>query len=890
MEPSLEPESPPVNEGGIGGNANQSPGIQLQLTHSSSQKIPGGGGGAGGGAGGYDAGDGGVGARNDTGKRSRSHKRRGHDVSGKAGQHHRRTNKSRHQKPMDSIIQQHGQSEAKRSRSSLRSHRRSSLPANISFGLPNDTSRLSSMEQEKLEWIHQQTRHHRLIRERHRQSSVSDGSSIPHSITTRSSFSGGSHPMGGFTRHNSSDASVEVGSSRRRLSIGGDNQSMPLSSPIVVLSHDKEGRNSFTIRPNSHQDQDPMMDRVGSDDSSPQTNKPKVRHNIAMRRCSLDSSMMSYLPKRTSQSASRLPRSNSLDLSDNQREPIIDALLGGVMPRRRSQSEDKDSKCFFDSVDNQQFLDSNEGGEGGGGRAATDIAREGDDAEKRKERRKKHKHPDQASENDIAKIIEFVGPATEMGDSHHLEAIRKGKKAARQNTTLGATKSKAEEKIRSGDRTRDRRKSDSIVAKRSGRSAEDDVVPQIIRLSDESKSNQDFDMDDIELGDPILNGNNHGFGVVAFKVDSANIGARPRRDNPANKSKEKKKKPPSAGLFRVTPLVLGATCSCYLISLMLAGGLGFWLHTIADEEAAQLLSTPTLMPTYQNASNPDTAMESKFTPSVKLEPSSAPSLMPSTSSSPTSYPSIDITSTPSISFEPTLPPSDMPSFSPTTVPVCPDQLLNTVPLDDANMLTFKYELVMSNFYPGGGLLCASLEFAGTAGWIGVAFSTASRDPQFGVKEAVIGIPGILTTTAVARDGSATLGNQGNVVLDDALTYLNPAKYLIPAGGLDTEGYLGPIVKLLRNLEMQTLVNATVTFITDAFSDDSNSTDQSANDSIHRTLLTFAKHLQEPNEIKIEPHGSNLLLFAVAMVDDDGEYDGNPEWQSINLVLDGSSDV
>ncbi|KAL7438909.1 hypothetical protein ACHAXH_006743 [Discostella pseudostelligera] len=873
MEPSLEPESPYTP-------ANQSPGIQIQLTHNSSQKIPDGGVGAG------DAGIvvGGGRSRNGTGKRSRSHKRRGHDISGKAGQH-TRTNKSRHQKPMDNIIQQHGQSEAKRSRS-LRSHRhrRSSLPANISFGLPNNTSRLSSLDEEKLEWIHQQTRHHRLIRERHRQSSVSDGSSIPHSITTRSSFSGGSHPMGGFARHNSSDASFEVGSNRRRLSIGGDNQSRRLSSPIEVLSHDQEDRYSFTIRTNSQQD--PKVERLGSGDSSPQTNKPTVRHNIAMRRCSLDSSMMSYLPKRTSQSASRRPRSNPLDLFDNQRDSIIDALLGGVMPRRRSQSEDKDAKCLFLSP--QLLLDSNEEGEGGG-RAAIDRARDGDDAERWKERREQHKHPDQKSETDISKIIEFVGPATEIEEIQHMEATLKGEKAARRYTTLEVTKAQAEIKIRNGDRSRDKRKSDSIVAERGGRSAEDDVVPQIIRLFDESKGNQDLDMDDIELGDPILNGNNHGFRDVAL-VDSANVGARPRRDNPANKSKEKKKKAPSAGLFRVTPLVLCATCSCYFISLLLAGGLGFWLHTIADEHAAQLLSTPTLMPTYQNASNPDTAMESKFTPSVKLEPSSLPSLMPSTSSSPTSNPSIDITSTPSISHEPTLPPSDMPSSSPTTVPVCPDQLRNTVPLDDANMLTFQYELVMSNFYQGGGLLCASVHYAGTAGWIGVAFSTASRDPQFGVKEAVIGIPGILTTTAVARDGSAILGNQGNVVLDDVPTYLNPAKYLIPAGGIDTEGYLGPSVKLLRNVEMQTLVNATVSFIIDPFSDDSNSTSQSANHSIHRTLLTFAKHLQEPNEIKIEPYGSNLLLFAVATVDDDGEYDGNPEWQSIDLVLDGSSVV
>ena len=843
--PLKESESLGDEDAGAGENPNLKPGTP------SHNMIPGGG------------------TNNDNAVSGRD-KRQGHSPSGNIRHH-----KSRHQQP--NAIMHGGSSDAKMSRA----HRRSSLPANISFGLPNNTDRISQRDQERLEWIHQQTRHHRMIRERLRHSSVSDGSSIPHSITTRSSFSQSSHqPSVGLSRNRSNESLFEV------LPKGGGDRSRRLSPPIINASQ-KSADNDFAIRFNSLKDQN--TGGLCADGTSPQNNHlPKARHNIGMRRGSLDSSLMSYVPKRTCQTTARRPKSSSLDLSDNQRKADAGLLSERVLPRRRSQSEDKKARCLFNSSINHRphSLDGNEGGERG--HTSTDIAPMKGGAENRKERIKKKEFHEQERDTHIAMCIEFPRQATEVKDTMlDMKGLYKGDNAGRRNTIAVAINPQSKNKVRSGDRRRERRKSERDTPDRKRRAYstdENNLIPKIIRLDSENsverkaKRQHDSNMVDIELGDPISDGNKH-----SADVDSPPLS----QVNRVRKIKDKKKSS-STGLFRVTPLILCATCLCYCISLLVVGGLGFWLHmSLSEEEESadnDLQGTPTLRPSYQSASNNEVTMESKITPST----SSTPSSMPSSSSYPSSYPSIDVTSTPSISYEPTLQPSVVPSSSPTTVPVCPDQLKNSISIGDDNILTFNYEVVMSSFYPGGGLLCASLDYAGVAGWIGVAFSEASRDPQFGLKEAVIGIPGLETTTAAARGGSASVGQQGNVVLDDMPTYFNPAKYLIPAGGIDTEGYRGPSLKLLMHKDMQTLVNASVSFIHDVISDDG--TDGRANETMHRTQLNFVKYLFEPNEINIDPYGSNLVLFAVAAVNEYGEYDGNPEWQSTNLVLDGSLDI
>jgi hypothetical protein len=754
--------------------------------------------------------------KDDTGKRSRSqHVPHGHEISGK-NRHHERTDKSRYQKPVPSDA------------SRPRAHRRSSLPANISFGLPNNTSRLSGHDQEKLEWIHQQTRHHRMVTERLRQSNASDGSSIPHSITTRTSFSQLSpYPYGNFPRNTSSESLLEVGLNRNRFSKEGVDQIRRLNSPIIAISRQDHGDNGTAIRLKSHQYPDVVEGEI-----SPQGNAPESRQNIGKRRFSLDSSRMNYFPQRTSKLASR--RGHSLDLSDDQRKSDMDSLLDGKLPRLRSHSGDKGARGFSASINDeqQQVRCCNEHGE--------------------------------ESENDDDKLIELLWSSTKADNKNH-----------DYGGNLGRRKRQTDEKVGSGDRGSGRRKSEPYAAKRKMRefSPKQIVVPKIISLNSEqpldriARRKHGSDMHDIELGDPIPD--------PPFRLESIEVGARPSIQSNRVRRVKDDKTSTSVGPFRVTPLVLFGACFCYCISLLLVGGLGFWLHKSLTKDE---LPSPTVRPSYQGASNDGGSIESKITSPTILAPSDTPSAIPSISSFPSSYPSIDITSTPSQSFEPSPQSSKMPSSSPTSVPVCPDQLLNSVSLDEKNLLTFKYEVVLSSFYLGGGLFCASLDYAGIAGWIGVAFSMASRDPQFGLKEAIIGIPGIQTTTAVARDGTASLGQQGNVVLDDIPTYRNPAKYLIPAGGIDKEG--GPSLKLLRHVGMQTLVNASVSIFVDPFSGDSFST-------LHRTTLNFIKYLQEPNEVRIDPYGSNLLLFAVATVNGDGEYDGNPEWHSINLILDSS---
>ena len=79
----------------------------------------------------------------------------------------------------------------------------------------------------------------------------------------------------------------------------------------------------------------------------------------------------------------------------------------------------------------------------------------------------------------------------------------------------------------------------------------------------------------------------------------------------------------------------------------------------------------------------------------------------------------------------------------------------------------------------GGLLCVFLEYKGAAGWLGFALSEASRDPAFGRKEAIIGLPGVMSSVAVATE-SAHLGQQ-NAPVGGGPPFANPGKYEIPAG-------------------------------------------------------------------------------------------------------------
>lgn len=95
-----------------------------------------------------------------------------------------------------------------------------------------------------------------------------------------------------------------------------------------------------------------------------------------------------------------------------------------------------------------------------------------------------------------------------------------------------------------------------------------------------------------------------------------------------------------------------------------------------------------------------------------------------------------------------------------------------------------YEVVE---FPGdplgvGGMLCTSIEYDGNAGCIGLALSGASRDPTFGRKEAIIGIPGVSTSVAVTSSGTtASVGQQVGSNFSGGPVLINPGKYEIPAG-------------------------------------------------------------------------------------------------------------
>jgi len=122
-------------------------------------------------------------------------------------------------------------------------------------------------------------------------------------------------------------------------------------------------------------------------------------------------------------------------------------------------------------------------------------------------------------------------------------------------------------------------------------------------------------------------------------------------------------------------------------------------------------------------------------------PSASPSAFPTISSGPNASPSSMPTNAPTSSPSASVPPTTSPSYS--TRPECPERLLKTATLgDDETIITLNYEVVPyegDDLLERGGLLCASLEYEGLAGWIGLAFSGASRDPERARREAVIGI-------------------------------------------------------------------------------------------------------------------------------------------------------
>ena len=224
----------------------------------------------------------------------------------------------------------------------------------------------------------------------------------------------------------------------------------------------------------------------------------------------------------------------------------------------------------------------------------------------------------------------------------------------------------------------------------------------------------------------------------------------------------------------------------------------------------------------------------------------------------------------------------MPSLVPTGTPGCPETLTRSVMLDESNGLELRFDVVE---YTGeknkehGGLFCAQLLYTGEAAWLGLALSEARRNPQFGRKEAIIGIPNLDSVAAVADgSGAAAVGHQMAGAFDGGPAFMNPGKYVIPAGGVD--GYNGPALQQLLPPERQTLMDARCTYV-----------DTNIQGVPSYTVLEFTKYLSEPRtfgEIEIDPYELTLILYAVAPLDDGGgEFDGNPDWEvSYMRLLEG----
>lgn len=350
--------------------------------------------------------------------------------------------------------------------------------------------------------------------------------------------------------------------------------------------------------------------------------------------------------------------------------------------------------------------------------------------------------------------------------------------------------------------------------------------------------------------------------------------------------------------FHVSPLMACVLCTCYCMSILLIGLLGYGIHFFAaqgdaltspeqdngslghgDSHRPSLDSGPsdgigngvisTSLPSH--SPSPNTLLPpidlSSF-PSSSEVPSMAHSSFPS--SSPTSSPESDPSTAPSFS----------PSSSPTTIPRCPERLSKSKTLDDDGLITLMYEVVLyPDSHDRGGLLCASLEYAGgAAGWIGLALSEARRNPVFGRREAVVGMPGI--KKLLASNSTA----KGFVALEGGPAFTNPGKYEIPAGGLMGKGYYGPSLTFLRDGDRQTLMDGSV-FEIDPLKVNGIPAGQ------RRTGMTFTKYLREPEEIEIDPFKETLLLYAVAALDGNGDYyEGNPEWKVTRLTFLDSSDT
>ncbi len=374
----------------------------------------------------------------------------------------------------------------------------------------------------------------------------------------------------------------------------------------------------------------------------------------------------------------------------------------------------------------------------------------------------------------------------------------------------------------------------------------------------------------------------------------------------------------------VSRFMMTVMCFCYLFSLVGVFAVGFWTHmeffAYKDTERTVNKNAGLQQDSYENNTTMlrPSSSSSTFDPSgsanINLQPfptdggmgtkveipaeasnnpssnptpivSGVPSLTPTSSPYPTSTPSIPPSNvaSESPSSKPTVTRSESPSSSPTILEECPETLSRSMPFISDTELTLYYETVIYRDHPTGGLLCASLEYSGSAGWIGIAFSTAGRNPQFGRREAIIGMPGVDSAVAVSAQNvtSSALnpsGSQNNFV-EGGPSFVNPGKYDIRAGGLD--GYYGPSLQFLMSDNQQTLLNASVT----TSDDDSNQT---------VTRLSFAKYLREPGEIEINPLGGpTLILYAVAPIDpSSGLYiDENPQWKYINMILgDGRSNT
>jgi nitrate reductase NapE component len=260
-----------------------------------------------------------------------------------------------------------------------------------------------------------------------------------------------------------------------------------------------------------------------------------------------------------------------------------------------------------------------------------------------------------------------------------------------------------------------------------------------------------------------------------------------------------------------------------------------------------------------------------------LTPTMLPSLTPTTSSPILAPSSLEPTSSHSPSSGPSMSPSlsAAPSSSPTGIPKCPEELIKTADLGPDSLITMRYEIIpLPLADPYGGLFCVSIEYEGNAGWIGFAVSGASRDPAFGRKEAIIGIPGVSTLVAVADPSKdVAVGQQVGTGIIDGPALINPGKYEIPAGG-GVDGYTGPSIDTLLDMDRQTLLNSSIAIV----GPDDNPLQKAL------TTMTFTKYLIEPEEIEIDPFASTLFLYAVATIDEDGEYNDNPEWVANYVTL------